>query len=208
MLAAMVAYARGAVALAKASARRARQPARGAADLARTRAPYEVARTRALVAQACSALGDKEAATLELEAARDIFRRLGAAPDLARLEPGREHAPNGLSRARARGAAARRVREEQPRDRRGARHQRAHGRTAPAEHLREARRLLTRGGDRLRVRARSRLSGGAWSEMTTSRGRKLVNRRDAVGPHRPTVLVSTNRKGGRTMEQLEHTRQW
>jgi DNA-binding NarL/FixJ family response regulator len=32
------------------------------------------------------ALGDDDTATLELEAARDMFARLGAAPDLARLE--------------------------------------------------------------------------------------------------------------------------
>ena len=50
-------------------------------------APYEVARTRALLAQACSELGDAEAARLELEAACAIFRKLGAAPDLARVEP-------------------------------------------------------------------------------------------------------------------------
>ncbi len=49
-------------------------------------APYEAARTRALVADACRRLGDDEAADLELEAARESFRRLGAAPDLARTE--------------------------------------------------------------------------------------------------------------------------
>jgi DNA-binding CsgD family transcriptional regulator len=48
-------------------------------------APYEVARTRELIAQACSALGDDEAGMLELEASRDLFLRLGAAPDLARV---------------------------------------------------------------------------------------------------------------------------
>jgi hypothetical protein len=47
-------------------------------------APYEVARTRELIAQACSALGDDEAGRLELEAAQELFERLGAAPDLAR----------------------------------------------------------------------------------------------------------------------------
>ena len=49
-------------------------------------APYEVARTRELIARACSGLGDEEAASLELAAATDIFRQLGAAPDLARLQ--------------------------------------------------------------------------------------------------------------------------
>ena len=49
-------------------------------------APYEIARTRVLVAEACRALGDEETAALELEAARSMFERLGAKPDLARLE--------------------------------------------------------------------------------------------------------------------------
>jgi DNA-binding CsgD family transcriptional regulator len=48
--------------------------------------PYELARTRWLVGLACRALGDEDAAKLELEAARDTLSRLGAAPDLARLE--------------------------------------------------------------------------------------------------------------------------
>ena len=39
-----------------------------------------------LVGEACRALGDEDAAALELEAARGIFERLGAKPDLARLE--------------------------------------------------------------------------------------------------------------------------
>ena len=38
------------------------------------------------VALACRALGDDEAAELELEAARGVFERLGAAPDVARID--------------------------------------------------------------------------------------------------------------------------
>ena len=49
-------------------------------------APYEIARTRVLVGEACRLLGDEEAADLEHEAARSIFERLGAKPDLARFE--------------------------------------------------------------------------------------------------------------------------
>ena len=49
-------------------------------------APYEAARVRVLVGLGCRALGDEEAAALELEAARSVFAQLGAAPDLARLE--------------------------------------------------------------------------------------------------------------------------
>jgi DNA-binding CsgD family transcriptional regulator len=86
MLAAMVAYARGAVALADGDARAALVALREAQQLwLELDAPYEVARARALLGRACSALGDGEAAALELETAGAIFRRLGAAPDLARL---------------------------------------------------------------------------------------------------------------------------
>ncbi len=97
MLAAIAAHARGAVALADGNAR----AALVMLGEARQRwleldAPYEVARTRVLSAEACTALGDEDAATLELAAARELFDRLGAAPDLARLEP--ERSPrHGLS---------------------------------------------------------------------------------------------------------------
>jgi DNA-binding NarL/FixJ family response regulator len=49
-----------------------------------------------LIAQACSALGDGEAAMLELEAACELFERLGAAPDLARASV-RARPTHGLS---------------------------------------------------------------------------------------------------------------
>jgi len=49
-------------------------------------APYEAARVRVLIGDVCRALGDYEAAGLELEAAKAVFERLGARPDLARLE--------------------------------------------------------------------------------------------------------------------------
>jgi ATP/maltotriose-dependent transcriptional regulator MalT len=48
-------------------------------------APYEAARVRILVAEACRLLGDDDTAQLELEEARRVFGELGAAPDLARL---------------------------------------------------------------------------------------------------------------------------
>ncbi|HXF58117.1 MAG TPA: adenylate/guanylate cyclase domain-containing protein [Actinomycetota bacterium] len=47
-------------------------------------APYEAARARMLLAQAHRALGEKEAAALELRAARATFDRLGALPDAGR----------------------------------------------------------------------------------------------------------------------------
>ncbi|MEY9837916.1 LuxR C-terminal-related transcriptional regulator [Streptacidiphilus sp. EB103A] len=46
-------------------------------------APYEAARARVLVALACRTLGDEEGAAMELDAAAEVFGRLGAAPDLA-----------------------------------------------------------------------------------------------------------------------------
>jgi DNA-binding CsgD family transcriptional regulator/tetratricopeptide (TPR) repeat protein len=96
MLSAMVAYARGAVVLADGDAQGALVTLRKAWQVwQELDAPYEIARTRALMSQACRALGDKDAATMELDAARAVFDELGAAPDLARLEgPARSH---GLS---------------------------------------------------------------------------------------------------------------
>jgi hypothetical protein len=38
-------------------------------------------RARLLTAQACRLIGDEDGAAMELEAAREIFERLGAAPD-------------------------------------------------------------------------------------------------------------------------------
>jgi hypothetical protein len=50
-------------------------------------APYEVARVRVQIGTACRALGDKDGAALEADAARAAFAQLGAAPDAARLQP-------------------------------------------------------------------------------------------------------------------------
>ena len=49
-------------------------------------APYEAARARVVVAMACRALGDEDAARMELDAARQVVERLSAGPDLARVE--------------------------------------------------------------------------------------------------------------------------
>ena len=43
-------------------------------------------RVRVLLGLACRTLGDDDTAALELEAARDVFEQLGAAPDLARAD--------------------------------------------------------------------------------------------------------------------------
>jgi DNA-binding NarL/FixJ family response regulator len=49
-------------------------------------APFEASRTAVLTALACRELGDEDAAKTELTAARKVFERLGALPDLARTE--------------------------------------------------------------------------------------------------------------------------
>jgi len=100
MLGGLVAYARGATELASGNAPEALAALRRATTAwQELEAPYELARTRTLIGLACRALGDEEAATLELEAARTVFADLGAATDLVRLDavtsPGETH---GLSR--------------------------------------------------------------------------------------------------------------
>jgi DNA-binding NarL/FixJ family response regulator len=80
-------HARGAVLLAQDDARAAVVALRGAWQAWRElEAPYEAARVRVLVGLGCRALGDEEAAAMELDAARGVFAQLGATPDLARLE--------------------------------------------------------------------------------------------------------------------------
>ncbi|HEY1295965.1 MAG TPA: LuxR C-terminal-related transcriptional regulator [Chloroflexota bacterium] len=51
-------------------------------------APYEAARTRVLIARACRALEDTDSASMELEAARSVFERLGAMYELEELDDG------------------------------------------------------------------------------------------------------------------------
>ena len=53
--------------------------------------PYEAARVRVRIGEACRMLGDEEAGMLEDDAARTAFERLGAGGELARLDfsPGR-----------------------------------------------------------------------------------------------------------------------
>jgi DNA-binding CsgD family transcriptional regulator len=49
--------------------------------------PYESARVRVLIGRVCQRLGDHETARMHLDAAHSVFGQLGAAPDLADLEP-------------------------------------------------------------------------------------------------------------------------
>ncbi|MEU9854168.1 LuxR C-terminal-related transcriptional regulator [Streptomyces sp. NPDC047974] len=87
LLAAVAAHARGAVLLAEgepAGALDALLEAGGIWD--EIDAPYDRARTRVLLGLARRRLGDAGTARLELDAARQAFRELGATPDLARLD--------------------------------------------------------------------------------------------------------------------------
>jgi DNA-binding CsgD family transcriptional regulator/tetratricopeptide (TPR) repeat protein len=87
LLGAMSAHARGAVDLAGGDAPAALVALRRAWRLwYELEAPYEAARARVLVGLACRALGDDDAAAMELEAARHAFAELGAAPELARVD--------------------------------------------------------------------------------------------------------------------------
>jgi ATP/maltotriose-dependent transcriptional regulator MalT len=103
MLDAIAAYERGAVELAAGNAAGALDLLRRALDSWRAlEAPYEAARTRVLIGEACRALDDTDACQLELEAALAEFVRLGARPDAARVEQllgrRRDDSEHGLSR--------------------------------------------------------------------------------------------------------------
>jgi DNA-binding CsgD family transcriptional regulator len=87
LLRAMAGAARGAVLLARGDADGALPLLRDACGICRELScPYEAAETRVLVASAARQLGDEATAVLELEAAKTIFVRLGAAPDVARVD--------------------------------------------------------------------------------------------------------------------------
>jgi DNA-binding NarL/FixJ family response regulator len=87
LLAAMAARAEGAVVLETGQAEQALGILRSAWSAWQSiGAPYEAARVRVLIARACRALDDDDAAALELEAARRAFNELGAAPDVAAVD--------------------------------------------------------------------------------------------------------------------------
>ncbi len=101
MLDALVAQSRGAVELAEGEPGRALLSLRRACESwHELDAPYEIARVRVLLGQACRALGDEEAATLELDAARAVFERLGAVHEVSRLTGLTAKAPAGGLTAR------------------------------------------------------------------------------------------------------------
>jgi DNA-binding CsgD family transcriptional regulator/TolA-binding protein len=83
---AMAGQARGAVQLGEGDAQAALGSLRYAFEVwQRIEAPYAAARARVLIGLACRALGDEDGAGLEIDAAKSVFERLGAAPDLARI---------------------------------------------------------------------------------------------------------------------------
>ncbi len=87
ILDALAAQARGAVLIADGDAGAAVEPLRRAFRRWQTiGAPYIAARIRVLLGRACEALGDRDGAELERQAARRVFEELGAAPDLAALD--------------------------------------------------------------------------------------------------------------------------
>jgi DNA-binding NarL/FixJ family response regulator len=102
ILAAAAAEARGVIKLAEKDAQGAVAPlARALAVAQRAGAPYAAARIRVLLARACRALGDEDGASLEEDAARAVFARLGALPDLdaiAALHGDRDANPCRLSK--------------------------------------------------------------------------------------------------------------
>ena len=80
-------HAHGAVLLAEGDAVAALEPLRRACTrLQELDAPYDVARVRVHIGLSYRGLGDIDTAEMELDAARAAFERLGAAPDLARVE--------------------------------------------------------------------------------------------------------------------------
>jgi DNA-binding NarL/FixJ family response regulator len=86
-IAAEAATARGAVLLAQQKPAAAGRALMAALDLwMGVGAPYEAARTRALLSRAHRAEGDRDAARLELDAACQVFRRIGAVRDAGLAE--------------------------------------------------------------------------------------------------------------------------
>ena len=101
-LRAVAARARGAVLLAEGDHRGAIPELRRAwTTWEELEAPYEAARVRVLLGVACREVGDEDSAEMDIDAARRVFRELGAAPDLAMLDarfpPAAAAADHGLT---------------------------------------------------------------------------------------------------------------
>ena len=86
-LQAVAAHATGAVLLTEGDTRAALATLRRAwTAWQELQAPYETARARVLIGLAYRAMGDADTAEMELDAACRVFRQLGAAPEVARVE--------------------------------------------------------------------------------------------------------------------------
>jgi DNA-binding CsgD family transcriptional regulator len=87
LLRAVAAHATGAVLLAEGDGRAAVDALRRAwTAWQELEAPYDAARVRVLIGLAYRTLADRDTAAMELDAARWVFRQLGAIPDLVRVE--------------------------------------------------------------------------------------------------------------------------
>jgi DNA-binding CsgD family transcriptional regulator/tetratricopeptide (TPR) repeat protein len=87
LLRALSLHATGAVLLAEGNTRTALTALRRAvAEWCELEVPYEAARARVLIGLACRSSGDQATTQMELDAARSVFRDLGAGPDLASVE--------------------------------------------------------------------------------------------------------------------------
>lgn len=106
MLLALSSHATGAVLFARDDARDALVALRRAlAGWLELEAPHEAARARMLIGLACRSMGDERGAEMELAAARSVFSRLHAAPDLERLD----EVASGRGRGSAAGLTAREI---------------------------------------------------------------------------------------------------
>jgi DNA-binding NarL/FixJ family response regulator len=86
-LRALAAQARGAILLAEGKPRDALEALRAAwREWQALEVPYEAARVRVAMGLSWRQLGDADAAELEFDAARHVFLRLAAAPDVARVD--------------------------------------------------------------------------------------------------------------------------
>ena len=95
VLRATAAQAQGAVALSVGKARDALVSLRFAwKEWQALEIPHAAARTREMLGLACGALGDREGGRMELEATRAVYERLGAGPDIARVDALLAHRTN------------------------------------------------------------------------------------------------------------------
>jgi DNA-binding CsgD family transcriptional regulator len=108
VLQAMAAHAVGAVRLAEGDASGAIEPLRRAFRIWQgVGAPYIAARIRVELGSACRTLADDDGTRLELDAARAVFQKLGADPDIAALAAlEKERAPGRATSASTRSSPA------------------------------------------------------------------------------------------------------